>query len=166
PASPPFPYTTLFRSARALHPRGARRFASRGGPGRLGGYAHPACRGAGAVGGGGLGRRRLRVRRFRVRGLRVLGLLRRRLALGAFGLRRSRGLLLLGAVQVALLLLVGLEVGLVPAASLETEHRRRHEFLQAALAARRTADERRIRDHLHDLHVELTGLAFVFVERH
>src|SRR2546430_11323437 len=40
------------------------------------------------------------------------------------------------------------------------------EFLQAALAARRTADERRIRDLLHDLGVELTGLAFVFVERH
>src|SRR5205807_4867966 len=90
PASPPFPYTTLFRSARALHPRGARRFASGGSAGRLGGYAHPACRAAGTVRGGGLGRRRLRVRRFRVRGLRILGLLRRRLALGALDRKSTR----------------------------------------------------------------------------
>src|SRR5256885_12703622 len=38
---------------------------------------------------------------------------------------------LLGADQVALVLLVGLEVGLVPAAPLEAEHRCRHQFLRS-----------------------------------
>src|SRR5690349_3273428 len=71
--------------------------------------------------------------------------------LGGFGLRRLRlgvglgvglglrllvgALLLLGADQVALVFLVGLEVGLVPARALEAEHGCRDQLAQAILAA-------------------------------
>src|SRR5205807_10196809 len=87
------------------------------------------------------------------------------LALRALRFGRG-GLFLLGAEDVALVLLVGLEIGLVPAAPLQAEHRRRHQLLQAALAARRTAAERGIGDLLHDLGVELAGLALVLVNGH
>ena len=80
-------------------------------------------------------------------------------ALASLGLSLALGLrlVLVGARQIALVLLVGLEVGLVPAAALQAEHRRRHQLLQLALAAGRALLQRRIGDLLHDLRVELAA---------
>src|SRR5439155_20231929 len=104
------------------------------------------------------------VRALSLRRLRLLGIRR---GLGLHALRFGRGgLFLLGGDEVALALLIGLEVGLVPATPFQAEHRRRHELLQAALAARRTPAERGIGDLLHDLGVELAGLALVLVNGH
>src|SRR5205807_4246522 len=89
-----------------------------------------------------------------------------RFGLFRLGLRFGLRLLLVGAREVALGFLVGLEVRLVPTAALEAEDRRRQQLLQRALAAGRALRERRIRDLLHHLHVELAALALVFVDRH
>src|SRR5215831_5271385 len=88
-----------------------------------------------------------------------LGLLRIRLAL-------RLGLLFFRTVEVAPVLLVRLEVGLVPTAALEAKHGHGNQLLQGALAARGTACEWCIADLLHDLGVVLAGLALVFVEGH
>ena len=53
--------------------------------------------------------------------------------------------------QVALVVLVGLEVGFVPAAALEAEHGRGHQLLQLALAAGRALSSGRVADLLQDL---------------
>src|SRR6516164_6341022 len=108
---------------------------------------------------GGLGRGGLRF-------LALLGFGGGRLGLLCFRFALRLGLLLLRAVEVAPVLLVRLEVGLVPAAALEAEHGYRKQLLQGALAAGGTAAERRIADLLHDLGVVLAGLTLVFVERH
>src|SRR5690606_17066072 len=99
--------------------------------------------------------------------------LRLRLALGAAGVRTTLGLLLrlpaLAAAivaEVALLVLVGLEVGLVPAASLQAEHRCGHQLLQLVPAALGALLQRRVGDLLQYLDLRATGRALVFVERH
>src|SRR5215472_17531434 len=98
--------------------------------------------------------------------LALLALRSGRLRLLRFGLAVRLGFLFLRAVQIAPVILVRLEVSLVPAATFEAEHRYRHELLQGAFAAGRTAGEWRIADLLHDLGVVLAGLALVFVEGH
>jgi hypothetical protein len=80
----------------------------------------------------------------------VLGLLRRLVAVG----------------EIALVLVLGLEVGLVPAGALQAEHRCGHQFLQRRLLAARAVAQRLIGNFLQDLDVELAVAAFVFVERH
>src|SRR5688572_7140193 len=83
------------------------------------------------------------------------------LSLG-FGL----GLFLLGAGQVALVFLVRLEVGLVPAGSLEPEHGRGHQLAQAILAAARAFFQWFVSDLLQHLFTVTAVWAFVLVERH
>src|SRR5262249_13723543 len=108
----------------------------------------------------GLRGRRLALRRFCI----LVGF---GLGLGVLvGLGLGLRLLLVGADEVALVLLVGLEVGFVPAGALQTEHGRRNQFLEATLATRRALAERRVGDLLHHLGVELAGLTLVLVERH
>src|SRR6185295_7525204 len=82
------------------------------------GCLHALCRRLGRIGLGGLG----------LCGLR-LGGLRLGVRLGVFLLGSS--LFLFRAVQVALVFLVRLEVGLVPARALEAEHRRGYELAQS-----------------------------------
>src|SRR5215831_3237405 len=101
-----------------------------------------------------------------LRFLALFALCRGRLRLLRLGLAFGLGFLFLGAVEIAPVLLVRLEVGLVPAAAFQAEHRYRDELLQGALATGRTAREWRIADLLHDLGVVLAGLALVFVEGH
>src|SRR6516162_11812485 len=112
------------------------------------------------------GSARGRLGRGGLRFLALLGVGGGRLGLLRFRFALRLGLLLLRAVEVAPVLLVRLEVGLVPAAALEAEHGYGKQLLQGALAAGGTAAERRIADLLHDLGVVLAGLTLVFVERH
>src|SRR6202789_2982901 len=85
-----------------------------------------------------------------------------------------RGLLapILGRVQlwpvgqVALVVLIALEIGLIPAAALEPKHRRRHQPLQLRLAAMGTLFQRRIADFLHGLQIVAAALALILVKRH
>src|SRR5262245_60965986 len=115
--------------------------------------------------GGGLGRL----------GLGGLGLGRLRLGRVGLAVFLARGLdvVLLGArlflvrtVQVALVFLVRLEIGFVPARALQPEHRRGHQLLQALLAAVRTLGQRLVGDLLQHLFVIAAVWAFVLVERH
>src|SRR6185437_9562899 len=122
--------TLAAAATRAPAAAGARRLARRTCP--LGRETR-APGAAGRLGGRCLGLRRLRVLVRLGPGLAVL-----------VGLGVRLRLLLVGADQVALVLPVGLEVGLVPAAALEAEHRGGHQLLQAALAARRALGERRV----------------------
>src|SRR6185295_13216382 len=87
------------------------------------GCLHALCRRLGRIGLGGLGLCGLGLRGLRLGGLR-LGV-----RLGVFLLGSS--LFLFRAVQVALVFLVRLEVGLVPARALEAEHRRGYELAQS-----------------------------------
>src|SRR5689334_6423187 len=144
--------TLAAAATRAPAAAGARRLARR--TSCLGREAH-APGAAGRLGGRCLGLRRLRV---------LVGLGLGLAVLAGLGVRLR--LFLVGTDQVALLLLVGLKVGLVPAAALEAEHRRGHQLLQAALTARRALGQRRVGDLLHHLGVELAGLTLVLVERH
>src|SRR5690606_11484757 len=83
------------------------------------------------------------------------------------GLRRvvlARRLIPVG--EVALVLVVGLEIRLVPAAALQAEDGRGDELLHGAPAAGRALLQRGIADLLHDLRVELAVRALVFVNRH
>src|SRR6516164_5074281 len=139
----------------ACGPRGA----ARGGTASRGAAAGGGARSFGGSLRGCLGLGRLRF-------LGLLALRRGRLRFLSFSLAVRLGFLFLRAMEIAPVLLVRLEVGLVPAAAFQAEHRYRDELLQSALAAGRAAGERRIADLLHDLGVVLAGLALVFVEGH
>src|SRR5688572_24019360 len=80
----------------------------------------------------------------------VLGLLGRLLAVG----------------EIALALVVALEVGLVPTGTFQTKHRGGDQFLELRLFAARAVAQRLIGNFLQDLDVELAVTAFVFVKRH
>src|SRR5262245_58085957 len=96
-----------------------------------------------------------------VRGLRL------RLGVGfGVGLGVSLGFGFLVPVDIALLLAVGLEVGLVPAAALEAEHRRRDQPLERRLLAARAFAQGFVGTLLKRFDIELAGGAFVFVEGH
>src|SRR5690606_14355474 len=68
--------------------------------------------------------------------------------------------------QVALLLLVGLEVRLVPAAALQTERRRRHQPLQGRLLALRAILQWLVRQLLQGVELMAAVPAAVFVDWH
>jgi hypothetical protein len=68
--------------------------------------------------------------------------------------------------QVALTLLVRLEVGLVPAGAFEAKYRSGDQFLERLLPAGRAFLERLFGYFLQYLDVEPAIAAFVFVERH
>src|SRR5258708_34139560 len=74
---------------------------------------------------------------------------------------------ILGRVsQIALVLLVALEIGFVPAAALEPEHGGRHQPGQLRLTAMRAFLEQRIADFLHGLQCVAATLALILVKRH
>ncbi len=114
--------------------------------------------------GGLLGRRRSSWSR-QVLGLR-LGLVVSLVAFSALPRRTlgRRSFVLAG--QVALALLVRLEIGLVPAAAREAEHRRRHQAQQRVLAAFGALPQRLVGELLQRLQVVVALLALVFVDRH
>src|SRR5690606_5267009 len=93
-----------------------------------------------------------------VRG-RSLGLLRRLVFL-----RRRR--IPITFHQVALVVLVRLEIGLVPAASLQAEDGRGYQLLQLVLATFRTFAKRRVGDFLQHFDLRAAGRTLLFVERH
>src|SRR6476620_5324836 len=82
-----------------------------------------------------------------------------------FRLRLVVGLFLLGLFLRRLGALV-LEVGGVPAATLQLEARRAQKLLEGRLAAYRALGERRLGDPLQELFLVAAGLAAIFVDRH
>src|SRR5690242_18853040 len=68
--------------------------------------------------------------------------------------------------QVALLVAVALEVGLVPAGALQPEHRRGDQATQRELPALRALAQRRIADLLQRLELVRATPTAVFVDRH
>ncbi len=84
----------------------------------------------------------------------------RRARTGRAGRRR------LAAGIVHILLAALLEIGLVPAATLEAETGSRHLPLQRGLAAIRAVGEVRVAHALDLFQFVTAGLAFVFVDRH
>src|SRR5690606_13622950 len=87
-------------------------------------------------------------------------------AVVGFGLRGVAAPVTVVVDQVALLVLVGLEVGLVPAAALEAEHGRGHQLLQLVPAAFGAFLQWRVGDLLQHFDLRAAGRTLVLVEWH